>query len=663
MLNNNENEQLGNKALKKYGPGGLSGRLNNETYSLKRDIFSLPFSEEPMGVQFDNFKEGGQVGMRQAIKPQGAMQFKGPGTGKSDSIDAKLPVQGFVLPVEVVQSIGADRLQAMIALFDPESAAEDRVEGQEEVAAKVSNGEVWVPPEVVQKTGPEYWDSLIASVNGQGATPEMGEHGEMMAAGGGLMDTRLAAQEFWKNAPSTPMPIPGRANPPSPADLMKDRLKTSATATAQQTPSLRAQMAQQGQSLAQPMMPTQATGSVRPQIPAFTTPDPHQNPLKQTNAMMGGEGAIATGLAYDILNSPQNVGQVNGAIAGLKQRAGFDPNSTPYPSLKNMSLKYAKGGEVKGYAGGGGIYSDEDKKKLANAGQNFTQSVGNVVGPAVDSVKGAGLDYQAARQQGYGIIPATQKVAGEQLSKVATPVIDTAASGIKQGYNFLYGTPDTAPPSLKQAAIIPSNAPVQPPQTQQQSAGTPQAPAQDALPPVIGKADDWNETGFRTDGAPQTLGWGRSHWTNSGDLAKDAALAEQESALIGLREQANVMNQNPQIAGALNPAAAILPQSLAHDTQFNNDSLAARKEIANATLVNRDYSPAFSNEDLVDLPEGAGFQDRQRLVTMPKQAWQQFNLDLANENDPKGVESRVQMFAKASGISPDVIKYKLGLTQ
>ena len=322
----------------------LAGDLNKQSQHLGRSLYTLP-------ALVPQYKDGGPV------TPKGAMQFKGPGTGKSDSIPAKLQVGSVVLPIETVQKYGADKLKAMMALFD----TGDPAEGNEEVDAKVSNGEMLVPSSVTQQTGSELWTALIESSTGEQPQPEMGAHGEMMAAGGGLMDERMASQQFWQNAPPTPVPVPGRANPPNPAELMTDRLANSAQATAQQAPGLRAQMAQAA---------TPVQRQVTTPIPAYATPAPNPNPLKNANAMMGGEAALATGLAYDVLNSPQNAGQVNGAIAGLKDRAGFNPASTPYPSLKN----YAKGGEVKGYKKGGEV--DDETLRAASSNLGIPNSSG-----------------------------------------------------------------------------------------------------------------------------------------------------------------------------------------------------------------------------------------------------------------------------------------------
>ena len=58
--------------------------------------------------------------------------------------------------------------------------------------------------------------------------------------------------------------------------------------------------------------------------------------LKNLVGNLGGAGALSTGLASNILNSPAIANQTNEAIAGYKQREGF--TGTPYASLKDVNL-------------------------------------------------------------------------------------------------------------------------------------------------------------------------------------------------------------------------------------------------------------------------------------------------------------------------------------
>jgi len=568
----------------------------------------------------------------------------GPGTGKSDSIKTKLQVHGFVMPVEAMQKHG-DLINTLIASFKPED------EAREEIDAKVSDGEGWIPPYIVEKIGVDFLNNLVADATGKMPQPEMGEHGEMMAANGGFADARDQAAEFWKTAPSTPAPIPGRANPPPPASLMADRLATSAQAQAQQVPSLRSQMASQGLAQQAAPMQSQAPKPVAPTVPAYTTPDPHKNFLKNANNMMGGEGALATGLAYDILNAPQNAGQVNGAITGLKQRAGFDQARTPYPSLKDKTL---------GFASGGQIYDEEERKKLANAGKNFNQAIVDVAKPVISGSP----EYQSARKEGYGVVPATLKTGSEQFSKTAAPAIDATASGLKQGYDFLFGTPE-APPSLKNVVTTQpeTKPPVVAPNLKQSLESVPQSekPAIQQTQPPIGKASNWNETGYRTDNAPQTLAWNEQRWSNSGDPEQDAALADRLNTQSSLKAQANLMRQyGPEVSAALNPGAAVLTQGLTQDRRNAATTNALeRDKMALEQNTPQKFTPAFKDEELSYLPEDATDNDVLGLRTMPKHVWEGFSNDVANSASPQEQESKIAEMAKRSGIGLTALKAQL----
>ncbi|MFA5925242.1 MAG: hypothetical protein WC856_28885, partial [Methylococcaceae bacterium] len=127
-----------------------------------------------------------QLGYCKGGKVKGYMDgglIEGPGTGTSDSIPANLPVDGFVIPADVVAFYGPEFFERLNAMADPESMAEDSMEGQEEVPAKVSNGEVFMTPAAVQAFGADNFNKLIESVTGQGAQPEMMD-GEVHAAKG-----------------------------------------------------------------------------------------------------------------------------------------------------------------------------------------------------------------------------------------------------------------------------------------------------------------------------------------------------------------------------------------------------------------------------------------------------------------------------------------------
>jgi hypothetical protein len=302
-----------------------------------------------------SFKGGGQP---MSLKEQAGL-IQGPGTGKSDSIDAKLPVKGFVLPVEVVQAIGPDKLQAMIDQFRGDSPTMD----SEEVPAKVSNGEFFVPPEVVAKTGPEYWDSLVQQVTGSPAQPEISEEGVKAADGYGpnLSDERQAAQQFWSQPNRAVVPTPGRANPANPTDVMRDRLQASTANSQPQSQGLRAQI---NQNLANPVHVQQTPPTRLATVGITRNPAAlHVTPPKIPSLMSQVFGAgtdigQATGLASDVLQAPHIAKNRDDAISGLKARAGFKETDTPF--------QYAEGGYVQKFLGGGQPQSEDELKKYQN---------------------------------------------------------------------------------------------------------------------------------------------------------------------------------------------------------------------------------------------------------------------------------------------------------
>jgi len=175
----------------------LANQLNNQTLSLSNGIFKMDHAV-PQFTPSKNkseYKSGGQVGLKEAVQkmPERGGPIAGPGTGKSDSIKTKLQVHGFVVPIEAMQKYG-DLINTLISSFKPED------ESREEVDAKVSDGEGWLPPYIVEKVGVDFLNNLVADATGKMPQPETGEHGEMMAANGGFADARNQTAEFWKTA-------------------------------------------------------------------------------------------------------------------------------------------------------------------------------------------------------------------------------------------------------------------------------------------------------------------------------------------------------------------------------------------------------------------------------------------------------------------------------
>jgi hypothetical protein len=412
--------------------------LNENIKNLHRGAF--PHST-PNIVQL--FSEGGQP---MSLKEQAGL-IQGPGTGKSDSIDAKLPVKGFVLPVEVVQAIGPDKLQAMIDQFRGDSPQMD----SEEVQAKVSNGEFFVPPEVVAKTGPEYWDSLVQQVTGSPAQPEISQEGVKAADGYGpnLSDERQAAQQFWSQPNRSVAPTPGRANPANPADVMQDRLQSSAANSQTQSQGLRAQINQnlanpvqapiqpsvQPVSLkvqAQNVQPVQPTR--QPAVSYFNAPKPPT--LKDQLLGVGNDIALATSLASDVLQAPHIAKNRDDAISGLKARAGFSPTATPFQ-----------------YAEGGYVDPEEERRKNPRSLKDFAQPP-SVNSPQRNLYEGG---QELARTGVVGFVNKGQQ-AIQAVNQKYDPMISNAVGGAVD--KVLYGaegrpqSPNQVQPTGLKAAVF-----------------------------------------------------------------------------------------------------------------------------------------------------------------------------------------------------------------
>ena len=110
--------------------------------------------------------------------------IKGKGTGTSDSINANLQAQGFIIPADVVKQYGVEFFNRLREKADPESQAENKAEGAEEVPAKVSNGEVYFTPEETKSIGMDFLNKLVASVQGH----EPPKSGNSKFALGGAVD-------------------------------------------------------------------------------------------------------------------------------------------------------------------------------------------------------------------------------------------------------------------------------------------------------------------------------------------------------------------------------------------------------------------------------------------------------------------------------------------
>lgn len=122
------------------------------------------------------FEDGGRV------RPKGFV--RGPGTPTSDSIPAKLPVGGYILPADTTRQVGVDKLNAVLdATHDPGKAAAPHVD------ARVSDEEFALPPDTVDAVGIENLDALRAATHSptQGV-PRRNEKDGIFLADGGTTD-------------------------------------------------------------------------------------------------------------------------------------------------------------------------------------------------------------------------------------------------------------------------------------------------------------------------------------------------------------------------------------------------------------------------------------------------------------------------------------------
>jgi len=148
-----KNEALGLKALKKYGPGGLMGKMNEESYKLQASLNSMPWQFNAMG-----YADGGMI--------------RGPGAGKIGSIGAKGPT-GYA-------DGGSVRPRILGKVEGPGTSTSDSV------PAQLSDGEYVIPANVVKAFGAEHFDGLVKQVTGSLPPPPTVKKGVVHATDGGV---------------------------------------------------------------------------------------------------------------------------------------------------------------------------------------------------------------------------------------------------------------------------------------------------------------------------------------------------------------------------------------------------------------------------------------------------------------------------------------------
>lgn len=134
----------------------LANRLNEHSYLQHKGMNSFETTFTPFGTPAvrrdpEGYAEGGII--------------QGPGTGTSDSIPAKLPVDSAIIPKDKVDALGIDFLNKL------EAAAPKAQDAQPQVDANVSNGEFHLSKEAVAYWGKDFVNKLIDNESAE-ATPD-----------------------------------------------------------------------------------------------------------------------------------------------------------------------------------------------------------------------------------------------------------------------------------------------------------------------------------------------------------------------------------------------------------------------------------------------------------------------------------------------------------
>ena len=155
-------------AIKPLGPTLVDSNMVANVAANAASQYRGPYQDKVKEMfPVPRYKDGGMVDPERSkndakrvdpTKPEGYGLIEGPGTGKSDDIDATLNQQDYILPVETVEMIGRPVLDSLVARIMGDEQMEG--EGQPEVEAKVSNQEYRVPYPVVEELGVEFFDRL-----------------------------------------------------------------------------------------------------------------------------------------------------------------------------------------------------------------------------------------------------------------------------------------------------------------------------------------------------------------------------------------------------------------------------------------------------------------------------------------------------------------------
>jgi len=291
-----ENELRGQRALDKFGPGGLSGRLNDETYKVKSGLFSLPFSQDVFGTQFaPRYAKG-----KDAKPPSLATYAKG-----RDKIDRnKGEIEGKGTPT-------SDSNPAM-----------------------VSDEEAILVPDFVQALKAAFGEDFIKKGNelfaSKGAETMM-KDGVIHAASG------LTPEELARINASDPYANAARASefsakPSLSASGVAQRLSGAETNALGNAINLKRQGFGQsnlntGNLNNAPRPAVNELGQALEKPPAPNFKESAGNLFKNA----AGPIANSTLLASELINSPTNVNQINSALASAKEKTGL--SGTPFSAF------------------------------------------------------------------------------------------------------------------------------------------------------------------------------------------------------------------------------------------------------------------------------------------------------------------------------------------
>lgn len=141
--------------------------------------------DNPTGIRFAN---GGEVRGFRPGKDRGG-PVRGPGTGTSDEVPAKVPDGTYIMPADSTQAVGEGQLAAMGARGFKPKAERGGVDVQ------LSNGEFELPPEQVHAVGVQALDAMkdathepVAHARGFKPRAQRPEEPPLFFADGGVVD-------------------------------------------------------------------------------------------------------------------------------------------------------------------------------------------------------------------------------------------------------------------------------------------------------------------------------------------------------------------------------------------------------------------------------------------------------------------------------------------